>query len=80
MQMKGQGQRDAEMSTTLRPDDSYHRGLRILARMIARRYLEEKQAQYSKKERHQGADLIPEGGNNESRQENDELGSGNNRH
>jgi hypothetical protein len=80
MQMKGQGQRDAEMSTTLRPEDSYHPGLRILARMIARCYLEEKQDQYLQKKRHQGADLIPEGGNSESCQEGDEPGSLSNRH
>jgi hypothetical protein len=65
MSMKLQNERDTEMST-LRPGDSYHRGLRILARMIAHSYLEEKLAQCSQKEMHSGAHLIPEEGNNES--------------
>jgi len=39
---------------TLEPKAPYPPGLRILARMIARCYLEKKQAQYSPKEKSSG--------------------------
>lgn len=80
MLMKRQKQGHAEMST-LRTNDSFPPGLRILARIIARYYLEEKHAQSLQKEGHSGASLIPEdvddkeswqGGNDESRSSNNE--------
>jgi len=67
--------------STLESNAPYHPGLRILARMIARYYLEEKQAKSLQKERHSAANLIPEGvddkeswqgGNDESRSSNNE--------
>ena len=60
MPVKRQKQRDAEMST-LEPNAPYPPGLRILARMIACSYLEEKQAQCLQKDKNSGANQTPEG-------------------
>jgi len=80
MLMKRQKQGHAEMST-LRTNDSFLPGLRILARIIARYYSEEKHAQSLQKARHSGDSLIPEGVDDESWQGgNDESRSSNNEH
>jgi len=63
--MKRQKRQDAETST-LWANDPYPLGLHILARMIARSYLEEKQAEHRKKEKHSGGELIPKEVSNES--------------
>lgn len=80
MQIKRQKQGHAEMST-LRTNDSFPPGLRILARIIARYYLEENHAQSLQKERHSGDSLTMEGVDDESWQGgNDEPRSSNNEH
>jgi hypothetical protein len=65
MLMKRQKQEHAEMST-LRTNDSFPPGLRILARIIARCYLEKKQTQHLQNDRHSTANPIPKGVNDES--------------
>ena len=81
MLMKRQKQGHAEMST-LRTNESFPPGLRILARIIARYYLEEKHAQSLQKERHSGPSLTPQGvDDKESWQEsNDQSRSDDNEH
>ncbi len=60
MLTKRQRQRHVEMST-LATNDQFPPGLRILARMIARCYLEENHAQSLQNEIHSDASLTPEG-------------------
>jgi hypothetical protein len=81
MLMKRQKQWHAEMNT-LRTNYSVPSGLRILARIIARYYLEEKHAQSLQKEKHSSTSLTPEGvDDKESWQEsNDQSRSDDNEH
>jgi hypothetical protein len=78
MLMRKQKRRNTRVGTS-ELNDSYPSGLRILARIIARCYLKEKQAQCLQKENNSVADPIPEGINDESwRGSNDQSRSSNN--
>jgi hypothetical protein len=65
MLVKGEKRRNTDVSTP-GPGDPYPPGLRILARMIARYYLEEKQAQCLQKEKRSGIYLMRDALNSES--------------